>query len=171
MTAWRLARATDLVRVDEIGDAAHEGLPERPEVFEEKFRLCPEGWVVLEADDGTVQGYGIAHPWLRGEVPPLDTLLGRLPDSPDCIFLHDCVVNPAFRGAGRMAGFFAEASRLARRMGIDTLAGVSVYGTYRMLDRYGFRVDLSGTMARKVEGYGPTAKYVLAPLYEPATAG
>lgn len=163
MAAWRRARRDDLAAVDAIGDEVHPGLPERPEVFAEKFGLFPQGWVVLEAPDGTVQGYGIAHPWMFGEVPPLDAFLGDLPGGADCMFLHDCAIRPAWRGAGRMGGYLAHASGLARTLGIEILAGVSVYGTYRLLDRYGFRLEPGAVDPAKLAPYGPTARYVVAP--------
>lgn len=160
---WRQARADDLPAIDAVGDACHPGLPEAPEVMAEKLALCPEGCIVLAGADGAVAGYGICHPWTHGRVPPLDAPLGTLPESPDCLFLHDCAILEGHRGGGGIGEFVAHAADLARAAGITTLAGVSVYGTWRMLDRYGFALD-PGVDPGLLASYGETAKAVVARL-------
>jgi hypothetical protein len=74
---WRGATMADLEVIQKIGDEIHINLPERPEVFAEKFNLFPEGCFVLTQND-TVVGYGFSHPWLLRSIPPLDTFLGVL---------------------------------------------------------------------------------------------
>ena len=64
---------------------------------------------------------------------------------------------------GGIGEFVAHAADLARAAGIPTLAGVSVYGTWRMLDRHGFALD-PGVDPGLLASYGPTAKAVAARL-------
>ena len=52
-------------------------MPERPEVFAEKFGLFSKGCLVLESERQTV-GYGFAHPWTRDDIPALDAFLTAL---------------------------------------------------------------------------------------------
>lgn len=88
---WRQATKVDLETINEIADEIHVDLPERPEVFEEKFKLFPQGCLVL-VQTANVVGYGFAHPWLLRNIPPLDEFLGSLPSSPECLFIHDVAI-------------------------------------------------------------------------------
>jgi acetyltransferase (GNAT) family protein len=84
--------AKDLPEVDRIADAVHTDLPERLEIFLEKFRLFPEGCFALE-QDGKLVGYGISHPWTLNEIPPLDSFYPI-----QCLYLHDVAIIPEARG-------------------------------------------------------------------------
>jgi hypothetical protein len=66
-------------------------------VFGEKLRLFPAGCLKLVRADEFL-GYGISHSWMLGNIPPLDTFLGSLPDRPNCIYVHDVVIHPSARG-------------------------------------------------------------------------
>src|SRR3954454_18624424 len=124
---WRPAHASDLPAISAIAARIHPDLPERPEVFAEKMRLYPDGCRVFAADDA-IAGYGLAHPWKQQQIPPLDRLLERLPDDPDCLYVHDVAVLPDFRG-GVARAYVDIIENLARASGIATLALVSVYAT------------------------------------------
>lgn len=99
LAEWRPAAATDLDEIQTIGDEIHVDLPERPEVFTEKFNLFPEGCFVLAREE-LVVGYGFSHPWLLKNIPPLDTFLGSLPQSTECLFIHDVVVQRSYSDKG-----------------------------------------------------------------------
>src|ERR1039458_640754 len=94
---WRPAVAADLETIDRIANIVHPGLPERPEVFAEKLSLFPEGCFVL-VQNSEIVGYGFSHPWLLYRIPLLDSFLGTLPLSPECLFIHDVVVIEQARG-------------------------------------------------------------------------
>ncbi|HZR75129.1 GNAT family N-acetyltransferase [Bradyrhizobium sp.] len=161
---WRKANSSDLQRINEIADRIHTGLPERPEVFEEKVRLCPEACLVLLAGDEIV-GYGISHPWKLHQIPPLDTFLENLPPNPDCIYVHDVVVLPEFRGKLAVGMYIEVIAQLAKAMNIGSLALVSVYDTDPLWSRFGFRVvPPDTTLSAKLQSYGETAKYMICDL-------
>jgi Acetyltransferase (GNAT) family len=95
--SWRPLTQGDLPEVDRIADAVHTELPERLEIFLEKFRLFPGGCFALE-QEGKLVGYGISHPWTLNEIPPLDSFLKALPDPATCLYLHDVAIIPEARG-------------------------------------------------------------------------
>ncbi|HXH46722.1 MAG TPA: GNAT family N-acetyltransferase [Bradyrhizobium sp.] len=160
---WRPAHRSDLPAISTIAARIHPDLPERPEVFAEKMRLCPDGCRVLVADDGIV-GYGLAHPWMQGLVPPLDTFLQELPDRADCLHIHDVAVLPDFRG-GVTRAYLASLTELAGASGIATLALVSVYTTRPLWEHLGFgAVTGDAALGAKLACYGEGATYMLRGL-------
>ncbi|MBR0826951.1 GNAT family N-acetyltransferase [Bradyrhizobium manausense] len=161
---WRQALPSDLPDIAAIAARIHPELPERPEVFAEKMRLYPDGCRVLIADD-TVVGYGIAHPWKLHLIPPLDDFLHGLPDDADCLYVHDVVVLPDFRGKQIAGAFLAMVAALPKSAGIGSLALVSVYGTQAMWERFGFRAAAPDAALRvKLATYGESATYMVCTL-------
>ncbi|MEK9283454.1 MULTISPECIES: GNAT family N-acetyltransferase [unclassified Bradyrhizobium] len=168
---WRYARASDLPAISAIAARIHPDLPERPEVLAEKMRLCPDGCLVLVAEDEIV-GYGLAHPWMQHLIPPLDGFLERLPDDADCLYVHDVAMLPAYRGGGAARAYVAATESLARSSGIATLALVSVYRTRSLWERLGFRaVAADVSLRRKLAPYGERATYMLRELARSGSAG
>ncbi|MCA1523785.1 MULTISPECIES: GNAT family N-acetyltransferase [Bradyrhizobium] len=160
---WRPARASDLPAISAIAARIHPALPEREEVLAEKIRLCPDGCSVLDTDRG-IAGYGLAHPWMRYRIPPLDGFLQELHDSADCLYIHDVAVLPEFRG-GVVRAYVGDIEKLARASRIRTLALVSVYGTRPLWERIGFRtVTADAELHAKLASYGDGATYMLRDL-------
>lgn len=160
---WRPARTSDFAAISAIATRIHPALPEREEVLAEKIRLCPDGCGVLDTDQGIV-GYGLAHPWMRYRIPPLDGLLQALPDRADCLYVHDVAVLPDFRG-GVVRAYVAGIEKLARASRIRTLALVSVYGTRPLWEPVGFRaVTADAELRAKLASYGDGATYMLRDL-------
>lgn len=160
---WRAARASDVRAITEIAARIHPDLPERPEVFMEKMQLYPPGCRVLVAGDA-VAGYGLAHPWMQHRVPPLDGFLERLPEHPDCLYVHDVAVLPESRG-GVARDYVLGIAELAHASGIAALALVSVYATRQLWERLGFRpVTPDAELRGKLASYGEGATYMLRDL-------
>lgn len=160
---WRPAHTSDLPAITAIAASIHPALPERPEVFAEKMRLYPDGCRVLVAGDD-IAGYGLAHPWKRHQIPPLDRFLERLPDDADCLYVHDIAVLPDRRG-GVARAYMTGIAELARASGIATLALVSVYTTRPLWERLGFRpVTADAALHVKLASYGEGATYMLRDL-------
>ena len=128
------------------------------------MRLYPDGCCVLAAGN-EIAGYGLAHPWMRQQIPPLDGFLDRLPDAADCLYVHDVAVLPDFRG-GTTRAYVAEIEELARSSGIATLALVSVYDTRPLWEHLGFRRRAGCGAARQTFSYGASATYMLRELAE-----
>lgn len=160
---WRRAHAGDLLAISTIAARIHPDLPERPEVFAEKMRLYPDGCRVLAAS-ADVAGYGLAHPWVQHHIPPLDDFLDKLPNTADCLYVHDVAVLPDFRGDVARA-YVATIEGLARSSGIAMLALVSVYETRALWERLGFRpVTADAAPHAKLAPYGAGATYMLRDL-------
>jgi GNAT superfamily N-acetyltransferase len=164
---WRAVTAADLAAIQRLADTEHVSLPERPEVFAEKFELFRDGCLVL-VQEGTIVGYCFSHPWLLRDIPPLDTLLRHLPPSPECLFIHDLAIEPRVRGKGATGILVEFLVSLARREGLSHLALVSVYGTYPLWTRFGFEVVSDAALADHLKSYGDTARYMVRAAAESA---
>jgi GNAT superfamily N-acetyltransferase len=160
---WRPTTAADLQIIQQIGDQVHVDLPERAEVFAEKFTLFPEGCLALVRNDKVV-GYGFSHPWILNDIPPLDTFLEKLPEAPQCIFVHDVVVLPEARKFGAADRFIELIANIARRKKIESLALVSVYETHPLWARFGFVATNDPNLQGKLQSYGGTARYMVRHL-------
>lgn len=160
---WRAMAPDDLAGVCRIAEDVHAALPERREVFEEKFRLFPAGCFALELG-GSLVGYGVSHPWTLFDIPPLDAFLERLPSSPDCLYLHDVAVAPAARGRGAAAQLIDRLCLLASQGRVGFIALTSVYGTAGFWRGMGFAAASSDRLAEKLQSYGPSACYMVKKL-------
>lgn len=161
---WREAGLADLSRIGEIADSVHVTLPERQEVFADKINSSPQTSLVLVAGEAIV-GYALCHLWERYRIPQLDALLGTLAGPTDCLYVHDVVVLPEFRGKQAVASAIQLIAQIAHSKGIRYLALVSVYNTVAMWERLGFCVvDADSGLATKLLSYGDTAKYMIRDL-------
>jgi hypothetical protein len=160
---WRLANSTDLDEINRIADQIHVSLPERAEVFAEKFALFPEGCFVFVLE-GALLGYGLSHPWNLYDIPALDTFLEVLPERPGCLFIHDVAILPEGRGSGGAEQYVELAVSIARRLHMPFLALVSVYNTSELWSRAGFNAVHRAELSRKLECYGDGARYMIRKL-------
>ncbi len=153
---WRPAAANNLVDIQRLGDQIHPDLHERPEVFAERLRLSPEGCFALVRNQRVV-GYGLSHPWFLYNIPPLNQLLGSIPQSPECLLIHDVAVLPQARGHGAAGILIRLTAKLARKRGIPCLALVSVHDTRPLWTRLGFELIPDSSLIDKLKSYGQTA--------------
>lgn len=157
-------RASD---VDAVASVAATAFPDHFEdraCFEERLALFPQGCFVL-ASPAAVKGYLIAYPWPLGEIPPLDSLLGRLPAQREALYLHDLALDPAMRGRGHVRPIVAQLSEVARRWGARRIALVSVNDSASFWRGMGFEPRRDDpAIARKLESYGDDATYMIREL-------
>ncbi len=158
---WQPLLAADMAQVERIAALIHAGLPERPAVLAEKRDLSPATCLKL-GRDGRIVGYGLAHPWMLFDIPPLDAFLTALPPSPDCLYLHDVAILPEARGRQAAARFIAGLTAQARGCGIAHLACVSVYGTVGLWSELGFEAQDDPRLLEKLSRYGASARYMTA---------
>ena len=161
--SWRPLNREDLPGLVRIADIAHPFLGERPEVYEEKLRLFPEGGFGADLN-GALRGYGIAHPWVLNEIPPLDAFLIALPDPATCLHIHDVAVLASARGHGLAGTLVDRWLQVASRRGLPALSLVAVYGTSKLWSRLGFRDASSAVPRSKLQSYEPSARYMIRPL-------
>lgn len=122
----------------ELADTIYQQeLWESFDVFEKKCLLYPPG--ALGYFDGQrVIGYIVSHPWCFGTVVPINTVLERLPSTPDCYYLHDCLVTKEWQrqGIGRQLAQAAIAVGIAAHFRKFLL--VSVNDTESFWKKLGF---------------------------------
>jgi GNAT superfamily N-acetyltransferase len=162
-------RAEDLAEVGRIGGIVHPAYPERAEVPSERLSLFPNGCFAA-GDGGGLVGYAISHPGTLGRPPMLDTLLGALPASPDCLYLHDVALLPAVRGLGLGAALLDRLIEVARGRRLGHLALVAVNRSVPYWTAHGFAqpdVRPAG-LAAKLASYGGDAAYLVRPVRDRA---
>jgi|EndMetStandDraft_4_1072995.scaffolds.fasta_scaffold25405_2 GNAT superfamily N-acetyltransferase len=168
--AWRPMRAADLDGVVSVARVAFPDHFEAPACFAERFALFPQGCFVLASDDA-VRGYLIAYPWPPGAIPPLDSLLGALPEDRDALYLHDLALHPDLRGRGHARSIVARLVVTAKAWGTRQIALVSVNDTRDFWRGLGFQVvDGDAVIARKLASYGADATYMVRALYPSAAS-
>ena len=133
---WRPMTPKDIPEVYQISLRVHS-LYEDPEIFEER-RSLSKGCYSYVLDEKVV-GYLISHPYRRDTYPPLNTLIGKIPD-PDTWYIHDLAILPEFRGRGMVRPVLAEVKALALAQGFRELSLVSVYGSEVFWTKMGFRL-------------------------------
>ncbi len=159
---WRAMEAGDLDGVVAVARIAFPDHPEGRACFEERLALAPASCFVLEGA-GHIAGYLIAYPWPLEAIPPLDTLLGGLPESRAAWYLHDLALLPEARGGGN-----ARAGLALLFDQIDApIALVSVNESAGFWQAQGFVPQASPALAAKLSSYGPDARYMVRGVTNP----
>ncbi|MGK6354468.1 GNAT family N-acetyltransferase [Sphingomonas sp. DT-207] len=155
-------RAADLDGVVAVARVAFPDHPERRACFAERLALAPDTCFVL-ADTEHVAGYLIAYPWPIEAIPPLDTLLGGLPERRDAWYLHDLALLPEARGGGH-----ARAGLALLFTSVDApIALVSVNASAAFWQAQGFVARDSPALRAKLASYGPQARYMVRTVTKP----
>ncbi|MCC7272285.1 MAG: GNAT family N-acetyltransferase [Alphaproteobacteria bacterium] len=159
-------RPDDLDTVERIAALVHPAYPESAAVPRERLALFAEGCFMAEDAAETAVGYAVAHPGLLGAPPALDTLLGRLPEAADCLYLHDVAMLSLARRGGFGRALLGILGAAAARHGLRHLALVAVNNSAPYWRRHGFadRVDPDGALAADLASYGGDAAYLVARL-------
>ncbi|BDU73738.1 GNAT family N-acetyltransferase [Mesoterricola silvestris] len=140
----------DLPAILEVQRACYpEALREAEAVFAAKLRAFPGGCRGLHRGD-LVGAYVFFQPWRRGRVLPLGDAAPP-PADPDCLYVHDLAVIPAWRGTGAAGDLLAAVLGLAADLGLGTLALTAVQGAEPFWERQGFRRVRSFTYAPGVD--------------------
>jgi hypothetical protein len=159
---WRAMREGDLDGVVAVARAAFPDHPERRACFAERLALAPDTCFVL-ADAEQVAGYLIAYPWPLEAIPPLDTLLGGLPERRDAWYLHDLALLAQVRGGGH-----ARAGLALLFARVDApIALVSVNASAAFWQAQGFVARDSPALRAKLASYGPQARYMVRTVTKP----
>ncbi len=116
-------------------DCYPRSLLEGEEAFACKLLLFPEGCLGAFAD-GRLVGYVFAHPWSSGEFVPLHEELSSLPETPDCVYIHDLAVLRSWRNQGIADRLLTALFDLAHSYRIRKVALVAVNNSERYWERY-----------------------------------
>ncbi len=161
---WRAMADSDLDGVAEIQAIAFPDHFEDRDCFVDRLALYPAGCRVLVDGDDRVLGYGVAYPWLRDAMPPLNARIGALPDAPHLLYLHDLALSPGARGTGAARSYVAWLVDHARAEGWPHIALVAVNDAAPFWARHGFVASDSPALREKLASYGDDARYMVRDL-------
>lgn len=161
--AWRALTGYDFAAVFEIANRVHPGFFEAEAVLAEKFDLYRNGCYLLEVSEKPA-GYVLSHPWKRGDLPALDTLLGEIPADADSYYIHDLALLPLTRGLGAARQIVNALTKHAHAMGFETMSLVAVNGSVPFWEKQGFGVEERPDLKEKLAAYEDTARYMVKVL-------
>lgn len=161
--AWRAMTTYDLPAVQGIADTVHVDFFEAPEVLAERLRLYQNGCYLLEVTEKPA-GYVLSHPWTYGTLPPLNTVLGRLPAEPDTYYLHDLCLLPVARRIGAASKMVEALTKHAGVEGYPTMTLVAVNDSIPFWQRHGFEVTEIEALYGKLLSYEEAARYMVKRL-------
>ncbi len=159
-TNWRAMGLRDIAAVCRVADVAHPDFPEDEAIFLERLHLAPNGCFVLDLN-GKIEGYLLSHPWDANAIPPLNTLLGSLPEAPGTWYLHDLALMPDARAGGRTKPLIAHMLRTARDAGLPSLSLVAVNASVPYWTRFGFVDATTEKLREKLKSYDDAARYLV----------
>ena len=154
---WRQARLEDAKAIGQLSLNVLGELGEPAHIFAERILLCPHGCYVLVAG-ADVLGHASTHPWMRGKPPAMNQMLGHVPASADCWYIHEIVLHEQVRGRGCVQAVFETLRATALSEGLQVMALVAVEGASAYWEGLGFRsVALDGA---RIGSYGGQAAYM-----------
>ncbi len=157
---WRGMTGFDLTAVERIAAVVHPGYFESREVLAEKQALYHDGAYVLEIGE-RIAGYVLSHPWRFGDIPELNSRLGRLPDRPNTYYIHDIALMPVARKVGAASRIVEGLIKHARACGFDSASLVAVNRSTGFWSRFGFRVEQIDALTQKLLSYDADARYMV----------
>jgi ribosomal protein S18 acetylase RimI-like enzyme len=161
--AWRAMSGYDFGAVFDIANKVHPGFFEAEAVLAEKFALYRNGCYLLEVSEKPA-GYVLSHPWKRGTLPALDTLLGEIPADADSYYIHDLALLPVTRGVGAAGQIVAALTKHAKAMGFPTMSLVAVNGSVAFWEKQGFVTEERPELVDKLAAYEDAARYMVKAL-------
>jgi len=141
--------------VDRIQRAAFDAsVIEKLVVFESFAAFSPTTCLLATAGERAL-GYLLAHPWIPDDLPPLNTVLDRLPENAGSLFIHDLALNPDARGqrVGRALVKTAFAAGKKLRLTSASLLAVQASGTFWQHQGFLPRPDLTPHIEKTVRAF------------------
>ncbi len=160
---WRAMTAYDLPAVQGIADTVHVDFFESPEVLAERLKLYRNGCYLLEVGEKPA-GYVLSHPWTYGTLPPLNTLLTRLPAEPDTYYLHDLCLLPVARRIGAASRIVEALVKHASVEGYTTMTLVAVNGSVPFWQHHGFEITDVDALYGQLLSYEEAARFMVRRL-------
>ena len=157
---WRRMTVADLDDVSTIAATVHVAYPEDPCVFAERLDLYPAGCRVAMNAHG-LAGYLFSHPWHFKDPPALNSLLGKLPETPSTFYIHDLALLPAARRTGQAQDIVAEILGQARTAGIANCSLIAVNRSAGFWARMGFVVVDDPALDAKLRSYDAEASFMV----------
>jgi len=159
----RPMQPADLAEVLRIQAACFtELLPESEASLAAKLQAAPSHCWVAAAESGlTLAAYLFALPWRAESPPALDAAECRLPEQPDCLYLHDLSVDPQARGCGLAQALVQRFLDGLAASGLDRACLIAVQNSAEFWGRWGFQpAPQTPALRVKLASYGPQAAYL-----------
>jgi GNAT superfamily N-acetyltransferase len=160
---WRTLEEGDVPAMVGIAAIVHPDYFEDSAVLAERRALYPAGAFILEAGERPV-GYLLSHPWRFAAPPPLNRLLGSLPERPSTFYLHDLALLPEARGTGAAGAIVDRLAKQAETAGFATLSLVAVNRSEGFWRRHGFETRADSDLAGTLAAYDQDARYMVRSL-------
>ena len=160
---WEKMQEQHLPPVSILGNSIHVDFYEDPQVFSERYQLYPAGCFVL-MDGDACQGYCVSHPWIKGSPPPLDTLLGGLPNPADTYYIHDLALSERARSNQAASKIVETIKQQAKAEGYADITLVAVNRSTGFWQKSGFEFFQPLDVNLSLESYGDDARYMICPL-------
>lgn len=148
----------DVLRIQSV--CYTELVPESESSFVAKLRASPATCFVASRG-GEVVGYLFSIPWHFSTPPRLDMQVCELPESPDCLYLHDLAIAPVARGSGVGQALVAAFLETFERLKVERASLIAVQGSMPYWRQYGFQaVEACDSIRAKLASYGSDVEYM-----------
>jgi ribosomal protein S18 acetylase RimI-like enzyme len=151
----------DIPAVLEVQAACYTQIvPESLESFVAKLMAAPASCFVAVSERRIV-GYLVALPWDFANPPILNQMSCRLPEQPDCLYLHDLAVAPAMRAAGAGSTLVNAFFEQLRQSGLPRASLIAIQDSAPYWRRQGFRpAPFENALRQKLSSYGHDVQYM-----------
>jgi len=158
----RNMQASDLEGILTIqAQCYQEIVPESKVSIQAKLEASPQTCFVADDPARGVAGYMLSIPWQRQQPPELDAPACKLPAQPDCLYLHDLAVSPAYRGSGVGKHLFNAFQKALATTHLPYACLVAIQNSASYWQKYGFApVQMSPGLHASVATYGGQAQYM-----------
>lgn len=157
---WRRMHAHDVAGVMAVAALVHPDFYEEEAVFLDRLSLYPAGCFVY-ADNDTILGYAVSHPWKLDTLPALNSVLEKLPEESSTYYIHDIALLPAARSGGAASRVITLMAAQAEADGFLTMALVAVNNSGGFWEKKGFVTRDLPELAEKLKTYSDDARYMV----------
>ncbi len=141
-------------------DAYKSYFSENWEVLLNKLRLYPAGCWICTVDDNVV-AYLLSHPSEYANPPALNREIEKLPEKPDCFYIHDLAILNAYHRKQIGQLLCAKAVEIAMIENLPQMALTAVQKSHSFWSKNGFTpAEVSSEIALKLQTYGDDAIYM-----------
>jgi predicted N-acetyltransferase YhbS len=137
-----------------------------PPVAQESLAALMSHWRVaphlcfVAIKEEAIADYLLAHPSPRRAILPLGEVYEGLPNGCDSVFVHDLAILPAMRGYKLATLLVQEVLQVSQNQGYEHFSLISVQGTAKFWQRFGFVANPVGTeYAAAVARFYPGANF------------
>ncbi|WP_162846582.1 GNAT family N-acetyltransferase [Corticibacter populi] len=137
----------------------HSIQPESSASMEAKLKASPRTCFMARGPSGEALGYLLALPWMANQLPELDASHCHLPETPDCLYLHDLAIAPRARGSGTASLLIRHFLQSLAESTLPVARLIAIQQSAPFWQRHAFRpVEPTGALREKIRSYGDDAQ-------------